>query len=564
MERIFPFLAVVRNYKSGDFRSDLIAGLTVGVMLVPQGMAYAMIAGLPPVYGLYASIFPPIIYAFFGTSRQLAVGPVAMDSLLVATGVSTMAVVGSEDYISLAILLALMIGVIQVMMGTLRLGFLTHFLSRPVIAGFTNAAVLIIAINHIKYLTGIDLPKSKYLHEIIIELFARITEVNFPTLVLGLSAIVFILVMKKVAPRVPAGLTLVMLGVAVVYFFDLEQLGVAIVGFIPDGLPEFSVPEWSVARLRGLLPMAFTLAFIGYMEAFSIAKTIQFKRNNEYEVRANQELVALGVANVVGSMFSSFTSSASFSRSAVNNNSGAKSTVALVIAGVVVSLVLLFLTPVFYYLPSTVLAAIVIVGVISLLDIKEVKSLWYTDRVDFTMLAVAFVGTIALGVEWGIILGVLLSLAVLIYKTSIPHMAELGQIEGTRFFRNIHRFQNAVEKEEVSILRFDARLYFANVDALKEKVASIVRRKPDLKLFILDSQSISDIDSMGINCLREIQTDLQAKGVVFKMSSVIGPVRDKLQRTGLSDQIGLDNLHPTIESALGLLGKESIPFQANI
>lgn len=563
MERIFPFLAVLRNYKFGDFRSDLVAGLTVGVMLVPQGMAYAMIAGLPPVYGLYASIFPPIVYAFLGTSRQLAVGPVAMDSLLVATGVSTMAVIGSDDYISLAILLALMIGAIQLLMGILRLGFLTQFLSRPVIAGFTNAAVLIIAINHIKYLTGIDLPKSKYLNDIVMELLSRLSEVNFPTLLFGGLSMAFIVLMKKWAPRIPAGLTLVFIGVGVVYAFDLNELGVAIVGNIPDGFPAFEIPDWNVEKLRGLFPMALTLAFIGYMEAFSIAKTIQFKKNNEYSVNANQELVALGIGNMIGSMFSSFTTSASFSRSAVNNNAGAKTTLALIIAGTVVSLVLLFLTPVFYYLPSTVLAAIVIVGVMSLLDINEVKSLWYTDRVDFAMLMVAFVGTLILGVEWGIILGVLLSLAVLIYKTSIPHMAELGQIEGTRFFRNIHRFKNAIETEEVSILRFDARLYFANVDALKEKINAIMKRKPNLKLFILDSQSVSDIDSMGITCLREIQADLQSKGVQFKLASVIGPVRDKLRRSGLCDQIGMDNLHPTIESALGLLGEEKIPFQTN-
>ncbi|MBU2885872.1 sulfate permease [Gilvimarinus agarilyticus] len=563
MRKILPIIDVLRNYDVSGLKGDAVAGVTAGVMMVPQGMAYAMIAGLPPVYGLYAAIFPQVVYAWFGTSRQLSVGPVAMDSLLVATGISALAVAGTSDYIGLAILLALMIGLLQLAMGVFRLGFLTNFLSRPVIAGFTSAAVFVIAINHLKHLTGVELISGKYLHDIVIDLMFRLDEINGWTLLIGLTGMVLIVVLKRWSPKLPTGLILVVVSAGVVYGFRLDTLGVAIVGYVPEGLPSVAIPTWDLEQVRALAPMALTLAFIGFIEAYSIGRTLQYKHKNEYEVKANKELIALGLGNMIGSLFSSFPTTGSFSRSAVNDAAGAKTTVALFFSALVVLLVLLFLTPLFYYLPSAILASIIIVSVLGLIDIEEVKTLWRTDKYDFAMLMVSFVGTIMFGIEWGILFGVLLSLVVLIYKASIPHIAELGQIEGTRFFRNIKRFDQAYDRPDVGIIRFDARLFFANVSALQETIRTILAKKPEMKLFVIDAQSISDIDSTAISALRDIHVDMQNRGITLKLTSIIGPVRDKLYRCGLADQIGLENIHESIAAAINSGQESDLPFQSN-
>ncbi|PIB34286.1 hypothetical protein BFP72_01985 [Reichenbachiella sp. 5M10] len=563
IDRLLPILHTLKHYSRAQLKGDVMAGMTVGVMIVPQGMAYAMIAGLPPVYGLYASIFPPLIYALFGSSRQLSIGPVAMDSLLIATGVSSMAVVGSGEYIALVILLAFMIGVMQLMMGVFRLGFLTNFLSRPVIMGFTHAAVLIITVSHLSYFTGVQLSTHAHLHGTLIEWVTRWDEVDVWTLLLGLGSFIVIFAFKKWSPRVPSGLVVLVGGATLVYLLGLDQVGVETVGTVPAGLPDIAMPSWTINEIRSLLPIAFSLALIGFIEAYSIGKTLQFKHNNSYEVKANKELVALGLGNVVGSFFSSFSTSGSFSRSAVNDKAGAQTTLALVYSAVIVVVVLLFLTPLFYFLPKVVLAAIIVVGVLALIDIPSIVRLYRTDSYDFILLMVAFVGTIVLGIVWGVMLGVVLSLMVLVYKTNNPHIAELGQIGETTFFRNLSRFANAINRPEIGIVRFDAILYFANVAALKEKVAAIVAEKPEMKTFVLDAQSISDIDSTGLDTLREIFVDLKGRGIVFKVTSVIGPVRDKLHGAGLVEQIGVQHFHDSIGAALGVLDVEDIPFQTN-
>ncbi|UXP30621.1 sulfate permease [Reichenbachiella agarivorans] len=564
MEKLFPIIATLRNYHKSHLKGDLTAGLIVGILLVPQGMAYAMIAGLPPVYGLYAAIFPQIVYALFGSSRQLAVGPVAMDSLLVATGVSALAAAGSDHYIELAVLLALMIGMIQLTMGLFRLGFLTNFLSRPVITGFTIAAVLIIMVNQLKYLTGVDLSRSKYLHEIIVELISKTSDINWYSFAIGVSGVLLTLVLRKISPKVPASLVLVVLGSLVVYFFHLETIGVSIIGFVPKGIPSVQVPTWTWYQIQSLLPTAITLAIIGFIEAYSLAQAVQVNHKNEYEVKSNRELIALGMGNMIGSMFSSFTTTGGFSRTAVNDAAGAKTTLALIFSAMVVLSVLMFMTGLFYYLPHAALAAIIIMAVAGLIKVEEVKRLWKTDRYDFVMMLVALGGTIMLGIEWGIGLGVVISLIVLIYKTSTPHIAELGQIEGTHTFRNLERFKNAQDRPEIGILRFDARLYFANTVALREKIDEMLAKKTEMKLFVLDAQSIGDVDSSGMETLHRIYENLNQRGIQFKLAAVIGPVRDKLYRSGLVSQIGLHNFHESIESAIGIIPKEEIPFQTNV
>ncbi|MFY0625245.1 MAG: sulfate permease [Reichenbachiella sp.] len=563
MREIFPFLKAFNHYKSSDFKGDLVAGLTVGIMLIPQGMAYAMIAGLPPVYGLYAGIFPPLMYSIFGSSRQLAVGPAAMDSLLVAIAIGSISAVGSHNYIAVALLLALMVGVLQVSMGVLRLGFLVNFVSIPVINGFVYAVALTISINQLGPIFGIELSKTKFLFSTLLELIENLNLVKHLTLVLGLSSIMILIMTRRFWPKIPGSLLVLILGVLISYYLGLEGKDVRIVGTIPAGLPNFGIPLLDLSIIQDLLPIAFTLAMVGFIEAFSVGTTLQRRHAKEYEISPNRELVGLGIGNIVGSMFSALPTTGGLSRSVVNDRAGARSVVASLISVFLVVLTLVFLTPLFYHLPKVILAAIIIVAVLGIIDIKKVIVLWKSDKSDFLMLISTFIGTLIFGIEKGVIIGVVLSLIMLVFKTSEPHMALLGRIQGTNHFRNLSRYENANDFPDVAILRFDARLYFANINSLKEKIGIIVKDKPELKTLILDAQSISDIDSTGLSGLLDIIDSLKDLGISFKMVSIIGPVRDKLVQTGAIEMIGIDNLYPSISDAVDNVHDKAIKFQSN-
>ncbi len=404
----------IKNYKSTDFNPDLIAGLTVGVMLIPQGMAYAMIAGLPPIYGLYASTIPLIVYGLFGTSRQLSVAPVAIDSLLTASGVSLIAQAGSEDYIALAITLALCVGIIQFSLGVSRLGFLINFLSHPVIQGFTSAAAIIIGLSQLKHLLGINMPGREHIQDILTYLVKEIGNTHLLTLAIGMSGIAFLITFRKFAPSIPGSLILVALTIIVIRLFHLDQYGIQIIGFIPRGLPAPSIPLIDFSMLRKLLPTAFAIAMVSFMESSAVAKSIQ-SRHLTYKIIPNRELMAIGMANMMGSIFKSFPVSGGFSRSVVNDQAGARTGMASIISALLVILTLLLLTPLFYYLPNAILASIVLVAVYRLINVKEAKRLWYVDRKDFMMMLVTFLGTLFFGIITGIGIGVLLSLAWIIF-----------------------------------------------------------------------------------------------------------------------------------------------------
>ena len=347
MKKYLPILTWISTYKKAWLSNDIAAGLTIGVMLVPQGMAYAMIAGLPPVYGLYAAMVPQVIYAIFGTSRQLAVGPVAMDSLLVAAAVTMIAEVGTDQYIVLAILLAFMMGSVQLLLGLFRMGFLVNFLSKPVISGFTSAAALIIGLNQLKHLLGVDIARSNYIHTILYDAYQQWSSINIIALAIGIGGILVLKNVKRLHKAIPGALVVVILGILVVQFLALDQSGVKIVGLVPEGLPEFAVPNLGSAHFNKLIPAALTLALIAFMEAVSVAKAIQAKHKGEYEIDANQELIGLGMGNVVGSFFGSFPTTGGFSRSAVNDQAGAKTNLAAIISAALIALTLLFLTPLF-------------------------------------------------------------------------------------------------------------------------------------------------------------------------------------------------------------------------
>lgn len=550
MKRFFPFLNWARNYQISWLNGDIVAGLTVGMMLIPQGMAYSMLAGLPAIYGLYASIIPLVVYALFGTSRQLAVGPVAMVSLLVASAISGMGISEPAEYINAALVLALLIGLIQFTLGLVRLGFLVNFLSHPVISGFTSAAALIIGLNQLKHLLGIPLPKTKYVHQILVEAITHLGETNIQTALIGILSVILILLIRKWKKSVPGALVAVVLSTLAVYFLQLDKAGVKIVGSIPEGLPVFTIPRINETLIRGLAPMALTIALIAYMESIAVAKAIQ-KRHRNYRVDPDQELIGLGLANVFGSFTQAFPTTGGFSRTAVNDQAGAQTGLAAVFSALIIALSLLFLTPLFYFLPQAVLASIIMVAVFGLIDLKEVKHLWKTDRQDLIMLIVTFLATLFMGIEQGILTGIVLSLFLIIFRTTRPHYAVLGEIGNSGIYKNIRRFPEAQVMEDVLIIRFDARLYFANVQYFLDKMEEEIELKGDtLKLIVLDCESINDIDSSGMHTLEDFRTQLEERKIELVLVGVKGPVRDKMKRSDFMLHLGTAHFYLRVSEAL--------------
>jgi len=521
-------------------------------MLIPQGMAYASIAGLPPVYGLYASILPLLIYAVLGTSRQLAVGPVAMVSLLTAASLSAIPGLTPEQYIQYAIGLALLVGLIQFTLGIFRLGFLVNFLSHPVVSGFTSGAAIIIGLSQLKHILGIQIKGSEHIHELALQIAEKMHEVNGMAVIIGLIGIGLIFAIRKWKKTLPGQLIAVLFGIAAVSIFHLDEgpQGIKIIKDIPNNLPAFSllIPDWMV--LKSLLPMAVTIALVSFMESIAVAKSIESK-HKDYKVMANQELIALGAANVLGSFFQSYPVTGGFSRTAVNDQAGANTPLASIISAALVFLTLLFLTPYFYNLPHAILAAVIIVAVIGLINYQEAIHLWHSNKMDFWMLMLTFIFTLVFGVEMGIGVGVFLSLALVLFSTTYPHTAVLAKVPGSHFYRNVERFKDLEVNENLLIYRFDAQLFFANINHFKDKLYEYETEKHGhLKLLIIDGESINNIDSTSVNTLDEIVHDFNARGVEVCFTGVKGPVRDKLAQSGFTDRVGCDHFFMSIQEAV--------------
>lgn len=527
------------NYKRNYLKSDIIAGLTVGIMLIPQGIAYAQIAGMPLVYGLYASVVPAIIYVIFGSSLQLSVGPTAVLSLLVASSIGQLAEAGSQVYIELTILLALIIGLIQLGLSLMRLGFLVNYLSHPVISGFTSAAAVMIGVSQFKHLLGVDLGNSKLIHQTVGQIVQQFGAINWIAFAIGVGAIVLIVVLKRFLKHIPGSLIAILLGILITYVLRLDQLyEVKIVGTVPRGFPSFEMPTLHLTYLPKLLPMAVTIALISFMESIAIAKAVQMK-DKSYKVYPNQELGAIGLMNVVGAFFQSFPTTGSFSRTAVNVQNGAKTGIALLVTAIFIGLTLLFLTDVFFYLPIPILAAIIIVSVIGLIDIKEPRKLWFADRKDFWVLMTTFLGTMTLGIEKGILAGVFLSMVIVIYETTLPNFAVLGKIPDEPYYKDVERFANLKVRPDTLIMRFEARLYFANIAFFKKTVSQEINRKgKDLKAFFFDASAINTMDSSAFHALEEVIDDCQRAGIDFYLIGIKGRVRDEMKRSGLMKKIG--------------------------
>ena len=524
----------------------MLAGITVAVLLIPQGMAYALIAGLPPIYGLYAALTPQIVYAVLGTSRQLAVGPVAMDSLLVAAGLGALRLVSPSQYIQLAIALALIMGGIQFLLGLFRMGFIVSFLSKPVISGFTSAAAIIIGLSQLKHLLGVPLAQSNKLHVFIRSILESETVVHLPTLLIGVASIILITTIKRWNSKIPSALIAVIIGILWVYFGQQDKAGVAVVGNIPSGMPSFTLPNLDWETVQTLLPIALTIALVAYMEAISVAKAVQEKHKN-YEVNPNQELIALGASNIIGSLFQSYPTTGGFSRTAVNDQAGAKTGVAALTSALVVAVILTFFTHWFYFLPKAVLGAIIIVAVVNLLDFNYAARLYKSRKDEFLVLLLTFLLTLFVGITQGILFGILFSLLLLVYRTSKPHHAFLGRIGTTNYFKNIERFPDEVViREDLIILRFDAQLFFGNIQYFKKLVFDAVgKNKGKVKGFVINARAINYIDSTATEQLIDVVKKLQQNGIRVMVVGAIGPARDLIIKSKLIKVIKKENLFIT-------------------
>jgi len=533
--------------EKGTLRDDLVAGLTIAVMLVPQGMAYAMLAGLPPVIGLYASTLPLVAYAMLGSSRHLAIGPVAMISLLVFTACSKIAQPGTADYLAIVLLLTFMVGATQLTAGLLRLGFLVNFFSHAVISGFTSAAAIVIALSQMKHLLGVKLGNEQNVFKLVAQIARHLGEANVATLALGIVSIVGLWLLKKRYPRFPSAILFVVCGTLLSYF-GLAKLGVKTVGVVPRGLPGLGLPAFSLASVRNLLPATLAICFVGYMESISVAKYVAARAG--YKVDPNRELLGLGAANLIGSLFSGYPVTGGLSRTAVAYQAGARTQRAAVITALLILLTLLLLTPVFHYLPNAVLSAVIVVAVSALLDYKEALHLFRIKRADGLTFLLTFVCTLTVGIDQGLLIGLVFSLGLFIWRSAHPHTAELGYLEAEGVFRNIQRYPAAKRYPGVLILRIDASLYFANVKFLEDWLQKSIAARPEVKRVVLDLSGVNDMDAVAARTLERITEDYAVAGITFALCCMKGPVRDLVARLGPQARLGRCPRHASLQQAL--------------
>lgn len=547
---LLPILQWGKQYNMETAGKDFLAAVIVTLMLIPQSLAYAMLAGLPPVTGLYASIAPLVLYAVFGTSRTLAVGPVAVISLMTAAALEPHFAVGSAAYVQGAMLLAALSGVLLLLMAVLRLGFLANFLSHPVISGFITASGLLIALSQMKHILGVSVSGQTVL-ELVPALWSELASIHWPTLAIGLSSLVFLQwVRKGLEPLLHAvGLprqlinTLTKIGpvvaiaaaVFVMWRWQLHETGVQMVGEVPRGLPSLTMPTYDSGVVLALLPAAMLISLVGFVESISVAQTLAAKRR-EY-IHPDQELVGLGASSLAAAFSGGFPVTGGFSRSVVNFDAGAQTQMVGLLTAFGIAITALFFTSLFFYLPHAVLAATIIVAVLSLVDLRSLATTWRYSRQDFSAQAATIFGVLFLGVEAGIIIGVVLSLLLFLWRTSRPHMAVVGQLPGTEHFRNIDRHA-VVQSATVLSLRVDESLYFPNVRYLEESVAALVAAKPEVRHVVLMCSGVNHIDASALASLNAIVERLHAVGVQLHLSEVKGPVMDRLLRSNFLQEFG--------------------------
>jgi SulP family sulfate permease len=443
--------------------------------------------------------------------------------------------------LALAILLALMVGVMQFLMGAFRLGFLVNFLSQPVINGFTSAAAIIIGLSQVKHLFNVNFQGSQQVHIVLIRLMEQLPNMHWQTLIIGLSGIAFLMVLKKKKPSWPGALIGVILSTLSVWFFDLHKMGISIVGDVPEGLPALQIPDWNWAIITDMIPIAFTIALISFMEAIAVAK--KFASKEGYKVDPNQELIALGVCNTGAGLFGGYPIAGSFSRTAVNAHAGARTTISSFFNALTIALTLVVLTPLFYYMPKAILAAIVIVAVIGLIDTKEPVRLYKLRKKDFLSLLFAFIVTLLLGARMGVLLSAIASVVLIIYRISYPNVAVLGRKEGTKVFRNTVKYPDYKELDHLMILRIDASLYYANAGYMKDKVIENLMERPETNVILIESASVNEIDATAMATIFELLDELRLKGIKLYFSDLKSSLRDIFEKSGFNERLGEDHFY---------------------
>ena len=551
LRRFFPFLDWF-PLRAENAKADLVAGITCALLAIPQSLAYAQLAGVPAYYGLYAALIPALIGVMFGSSGLLSTGPVAMTSLLTAASISQLAPHGSEQYYAYVILLALVSGVFQVAFGMMRMGVLLNFLSYPVLMGFINAAAIIIGLSQLPAILGIPTAQTTHFLVDIWHVVVNMDSVHEISLIFGVTAISLLLAFKKLAPKLPGVLITVAILTTVSYLIGYEKMGGRIVGEIPRGLPDFSVPPLDWNSTIALLPAGFVIALISFMEAMSSSKVIALKTRTPWD--ENQELIGQGLAKIAAAFSQSMPVSGSFSRSALNLAAGARTGLSSVFSAAFVLLTLLFFTPLLHHLPKPVLAAIIVVALINLVDYKSIAKSWRARGDDGIAAVVTFVTTLAFApnIQIGILTGIILSLALLLYRLMRPRVAVVGMHpDGT--LRDAEYFQLEALHPKLGAIRFDGSLFFVNVSYFEEAIIKLERSNPDLRYILVVGSGINGIDASGIEMLSNLVDRLKAGGVTLGLSGVKRQVKEVMDRTGLTGTIGADNIFPTDAAALGAL-----------
>ncbi len=570
----WPGLDWTHGYDRATLSSDLVAAVIVTLMLIPQSLAYASLAGLPPQVGLYASMAPLLFYAAFGSSRVLAVGPVAVVSLMTAAAIGDLAQTGSPAYGLLAITLAFISGAMLLLMGLLRLGFLANFLSHPVISGFITASALLIAVGQLKVILGIQVPGHNFF-ESLPALILQLPNAHALSAAIGLGTVAFLFWAKRgvkpllrllgLGPRLADALARAapVAGIAVTAVLtwagQWHEQGVRIVGTVPQGVPPLTLPSWDLALWQQLAVPALLISVVGFVESVSVGQTLAAKRRQRIE--PDRELVALGASNLGAALTGGFPVTGGFARSVVNFDAGAQTPAAGIFTAIGIFLAALLLTPALYFVPQATLAATIVVAVLSLVDLHTLRSTWAYSRRDFSAVIVTLLLTLASGVEAGLVGGVVLSLLLYLYKTSRPHIAEVGLVSGTEYFRNVLRHKVQVSSQLAS-LRVDESLYFANARVLEDRVNALVSERPELRHLVMQCSAINDIDASALESLEAIDQRLRDAGLCLNLSEVKGPVMDRLQTTNflkhLSGKVYLTHYQAVSELAPEVMTRSEV------
>lgn len=549
LRRYLPILTWLPHYNRRLGGADLLAGVIVTVMVIPQSLAYAVLAGLPAVVGLYASLLPALAYVVLGTSRTLAVGPVAIVALMTGAALSGVATPGTPDYLQAALVLSLLSGLMLLLMGLLRMGFVANFLSHPVIAGFLAASGLLIAASQIGHLLGVELVARDLLPRLV-ELVGGLADIHLPTLAIGAGSLLFLLLLRQYGRSTLRGLGLsrpladlltrsgpvfaVVVTTLATWQLELDAIGVAVIGDIPQGLPPLSIPGFDASLWQALLVPALLISVVGFVESVSMGQMLAARRRER--ISPNQELVGLGGANLAAAFTSGMPVSGGLTRTVINYDAGAQTPLAGMFAAIGIGAVTLFLTPALAYLPIATLAATITVSILTLIDIPLIRQTWRYSRSDFAAMAVTVLLTLVEGVETGIISGVAISIGLFLYRTSRPHSALVGRIPGTEHFRNVERHETETVSH-VALLRIDESLYFANARYLEDTVYDLVATRPELEHVVLICSAVNLIDASALESLDAINARLKDSRVTLHLAEVKGPVMDRLKCSDFLDDM---------------------------